>query len=315
MSSRKDYYAVLGVSKGASQDEIKRAYRKLARKHHPDVNPGDAGGEDRFKAVSEAYHVLGDPERRQKYDQVGPENFAQEFDLSDFAQQFGSIFGGGRGTRGGGLGMFEDLLGAPGGPFGRGGGRGSAPPPAGRDVQVVVALPLVEAVEGVERTISYRRPDGGLAERTRVRIPAGVREGSRIRLRGKGERSAAGGPPGDLFLEIELLPHPHLSVVGSDLHVTVPVTLYEAALGGPIEVPTLKGSTTINLAAATRNGQRLRIRGKGMPSHKETAVGDLLVTIQMQLPERIDDELAGLFRQLRESYPYNPREGTSHTSE
>ncbi len=251
MATRKDYYSALGVDKSAPQEEIKRAYRKLARKLHPDVNPGDAGAEERFKAVSEAYHVLGDPERRRKYDSVGPEAFAQQFDPSDFAAQFGQFLGGGLGgfrvggIRGsgaagarGGVGNLDDLLeGLLGGAGGRGAGPfGDAPPrPAasgpspgprtpqgkdGRNVTVRLQLTLEDAVAGVEKTIAYRQPAmctscGGAGcshckgsgeelhrQTTRVRVPAGVRDGSRVRVKGKGNPASGGRPAGDLNVEI-----------------------------------------------------------------------------------------------------------------
>lgn len=314
MSRRNDYYAALGVSKGASQERIKRAYRKLARKHHPDVNPGDAKSEERFKEISEAYHVLGDEERRAKYDQVGPEVFAQEFDLSDFAQQFGRFFRGGHGRGAtGNFGMFEDLLGGLGSPFGSSSGRGGprmTSPRAGRDISVQVHLSLPEAVNGVERTISFRRAGGGSGvERTRVRIPAGVRDGSKIRLRGKGEPGARGGPRGDLYLEVKVLPHPVFKWVGDDLHASVPVAVYEAALGSEITVPTLDGAATIRLPAGTRSGQRLRLTGKGAPDRGGRGRGDLLVTISIELPDTIDPELAEIFDQIRDRHPYDPRKG------
>jgi len=183
MAARTDYYATLGVGKDASASEIKRAYRKLARKWHPDVNSGDAAAEDRFKEISEAYHVLGDEKRRKQYDRVGPEAFAQEFDLSDFGDQFGSFFRGGFSPGGQGRGrgadfsMFEEILG------GFGGARGQPPrSTAGRDVRVPLQLTFVDAVRGTDRTVAYRH--GGGTARTRVRVPAGVKDGTTIKVRG-----------------------------------------------------------------------------------------------------------------------------------
>ncbi len=294
---RKDYYATLGVPEGASQDEIKRAYRKLARKYHPDVNPGDASAEERFKEISEAYHVLGDAERRKRYDSVGPEAFAQEFDPSDFAQQFAHLFrGGGGGVQGGGFGLFEDLL---------GGGGFAAPGQAkGRDVRIEVQLGLEEILAGGERVVSYQRPDGGTAQ-ARVRIPAGTRAGSRIRISGKGEPGQRGGPAGDLYLEVRVRPHARFQLDGDDLRVGLEVTLYDAALGATVEVPTPGGTTKIKLPARSRNGQVMKVRGRGAPK-KGGGYGDLLATIRLRMPKRMDEELTELFREMRERHPYDP---------
>lgn len=304
MPSRKDYYALLGVAKDASQEDIKRAYRKLARKLHPDVNPGDATAEERFKEISEAYHVLGDEERRAAYDRMGPEGFAQQFDMSDFAVNFGNLFRGGFGTGGGGRGvdMFEELLrgGLGGGGFSAEGFGRQAPP--GRDVQVRVRLSLEEALRGGERPISYRLP-GGETRNLRARIPAGVRDGARIRLRGQG--ASAGGASGDLYLQVEVAPHSRFRLQGDDLHVDVPVTVYEAALGATVEVPTLAGSTRVKLAPGTRGGQVLRLRGKGAPA--ASGAGDLLARVSIVLPETMDEEVLSMIRGLRDKHPYNPR--------
>ncbi len=304
MSARKDYYAILGVSKDASQEEIKKAYRKLARKYHPDVNPGDAAAEERFKEISEAYHVLGDPERRKKYDQMGPEGFAQEFDLSEFAEQFGRFFrGGGRGAAGfGGFDLFEEIFGGGGPGFATaGGGRRRR----GRDVTAEVELSLREAVEGCRRVLTLPGP-GGRPRRITARIPAGVSDGTRIRLRGRGEPGPGGGPPGDLYLRVRVRPDPRFRLDGDNLRVLLPVTVYDAALGATLEVPTLDGSARIQLPPGTRNGQVLRIRGKGAP-RPGGARGDLLVEVSVQMPDEIDKDLAELFRQMRERHPYSPR--------
>lgn len=336
--ARKDYYEILGVGRDASEEEIKRAYKKLARKHHPDVNPGDADAEERFKEISEAYHVLGDEERRRQYDQVGPEQFAEEFDMSDFSQRWSRVFTGG-GSRGGIRfdvgdlgGLFEELFGgagATGGPGMRTGGRGDPRtggrggprtggrtrgarggrprPRKGRDVQVEVELGLEELLAGPERTVSYRSGSGE-RRRTRVRIPAHARDGQRIRIRGKGEPGSAGGTAGDLYLKVSLRPHPRFRLQGDDLHVDVPVTVYEAALGGRVEVPTLDGEARIDLPAGTRNGQRFRLGGRGAPG-KDGDKGDLLARVRIELPEEIDEDVAELMRQFRERRPYDPRNG------
>lgn len=296
---RKDYYKILGVAEGAPQDEIKRAYRRLARKYHPDVNPGDAAAEERFKEISEAYHVLGDEERRSRYDNVGPEAFAQEFDLSDFTQQFSHLFRGGRGPQSGGFGLFEDL-------FAGQGGFGGPMPAKGRDVRIEVQLSVEEVLAGGERVVSYRRADGTTAQ-ARVRIPAGTREGSRIRLAGKGEPGQRGGPAGDLYLEVRLRPHPTFRLDGDNVRVNLPVTIYDAALGTTLEVQTPAGPTKIKLPPGSRNGQVMRVRGRGAP-RKDGGKGDLLATIALRMPRRLDEGLEKMFRDMRERYPYEPGE-------
>lgn len=314
MPERKDYYAVLGIPKDASADDIKKAYRKLARKWHPDVNPGDAAAEERFKEISEAYHVLGDEERRRTYDHVGPEQFAQEFDLGDFASQFGAFFGGRReGGASAGFGMFEDLLGGTRG-FGGGYQQGAPRPARGRDVTMQLELGLREALRGTERQIRTEAAGGGGRAGTRVRIPAGARDGTRVRLRGKGQPGANGGPPGDLFLEVKLAPDPVFRLEGDDLHTDVPITVYEAALGATIEVPTLAAPARIAIPAGTRGGQRFRVRGRGAPRRKGGGHGDVIVTVRIALPDPMGPEVVAMMETLRDAHPYDPRGSTSKTT-
>ena len=309
----KDYYAILGVSKDASADEMKRAYRKLARKHHPDVNPGNPEAEERFKEIAEAYHVVGDVERRAAYDR-GPEQFAREFDLSDFFQQFQGGFGGMGGGISFGVGGLEDIFGV----FaGQGGGRAGRPgmgmARAGRDVEVPVSLSFEEAVHGVERTVRYVHPTAqGASETssTKVRIPAGVVAGKRIRVAGRGEPGIGGGPPGDLYLRLAVAEHPFFERRGTDFHLDLPVTLYEAGLGSTIQVPTLNGSTNIKLPAGTRNGQVIRIAGKGAPVPKPGTDdrGDLYVKVRIELPIKLDSKAKNLLEKFRRDHPYDPRD-------
>lgn len=332
-AGRKDYYAVLGVAKDASAADLKRAYRKLARKLHPDVNPGDASAEERFKGISEAYHVLGDAERRKQYDRVGPDAFAQEFDLSDFLLNFEGLFGnrrggpgvpGGRPGSGGGAGgfggFFEDLLTGAGAPRGRGpfgggaaggSGFGTGPTPGprparGRDVRLPVELDIVEAVEGTEKTVSFRH--SGSSDRTRVRIPPGVRDGSRVRLRGKGEEGRDGGPAGDLFLEISLRAHPRFRFDGDRLVTDLPITVYEAALGAQVEVVALDGTATrIIVPPGTRSGQVFRLKGRG-GRKQDGGANDLYAVARIDLPEELDDTVVKIMEEFRERSPYDPRE-------
>ena len=309
MSGRKDYYAALGVSKDTSADEIKRAYRKLARKWHPDVNPGDTAAEERFKEISEAYHVLGDEDRRRKYDQVGPEAFAQEVDLSDFAAQFGNLFGGFRTapgqTRTGDFGMFEEILGGFGRPGASGFGAGPArtQPRPGRDVRVPLSLTLADIVTETERTIAYRHT--GASQRCKVRIPAGVNDGATVRVRGKGESSPSGGPAGDLLLEVSIQPHPTLRRDGKNLRTEIPVTPYEATLGARIEVPTLDGAAKVELPPGSRNGQVLRLTGRGIEHAGKR--GDLLARVVIQMPREASPDLKEIMEQFRDRAAYNPR--------
>lgn len=306
----KDFYAVLGVDKKASAAEVKKAYRKKARTLHPDANPGDDAAEQRFKAVGEAYAVLSDPEKRQQYDAVramaggarftagagGPGAGAGGFeDL--LGGLFGQAAGGGAGfrPRGAGAGQgvppeFEDLLG---GLFTQGAGAGQrqsagfrAPqaPRRGADIQAGTTLGFLEAVEG--STVTLQGSDGS---QVRARIPAGVRDGQKIRLAGKGRPGDPGSPPGDLIITVAVRAHPVFTRSGDDLRVTVPITFAEAALGGEVEVPTLDGGTVrLKVAPGTPSGRTLRAKGRGVTTSRGT--GDLLVTLSVVVPQRLDDD-------------------------
>jgi len=356
MPERKDYYEVLGVAKDVSREDLKRAYRKLARQCHPDVNPGDSAAEERFKAISEAYHVLSDKERREAYDR-GPERFAQEFDLSDFFSHFAQASG----TRGGGgrvhfadlSDLFGGVFSGSGAGFGGGGygaprgsgqgfpgaashGAGARGAKAGRDVSVPLSLSFDDALNGVERSVTFRRPalcdacggsgtQGGApcgrcsgsgqiqkTDRARVKIPAGVSDGVKVRVPGRGEPGASGGPAGDLYLQITVEPHAVFRREGSDIYAEVPVTIYEAGLGATIHVPTLAGNTCINLPAGTRSGQVIRLAGKGAPSGKKgksNTHGDLYVTVRIDMPKVLDAEAEELLRKFEKEHPYDPRSG------
>ncbi len=288
----KDFYATLGVPKNADAAAIKKAYRKLARSLHPDQNPDNPAAEARFKEVGEAYAVLSDPEQRKQYDAVramagggarfsaGPGGAASGAGFEDiFGGLFGPEAGGGRvrySTAGGG-GGFEDILG---GLFGGGAGFRARGPQKGQDIEATTTLPFRQAVEGstVSLTVEGRRVN--------ARIPAGVRDGQRIRLRGKGRPGEAGGPAGDLVIAVHVEPHPVFALDGHDLRVTVPVTFAEAALGAQIEVPTLDGRTVrVKVPAGTPSGRTLRVKGHGVASAQAT--GDLLVTVQVAVPQKL----------------------------
>ncbi|WP_282944607.1 DnaJ C-terminal domain-containing protein [Cellulomonas endometrii] len=296
----KDFYAVLGVSKDADAATIKKAYRKLARTMHPDHNPGDAVAESKFKEVGEAYAVLSDPEQRQQYDQLRAMAGGARFragaggpggaQAGGFEDLFGGVFGGagggsrvrfpqGASTGGGGNGGFEDLLG---GLFGGGGG-GFGQPRGGRrgaDLSAVTTLPFRQAVEG--STVAL-----GVEGRTvKARIPAGVRDGQKIRLRGKGRPGENGAPAGDLEVTVRVTPHPVFALDGSNLRVTLPVAFDEAALGAEVAVPTLDGgSVRLKIPAGTPSGRTLRVKGRGVKTPAGT--GDLLVTVQVVVPQRL----------------------------
>src|ERR1700730_4672995 len=260
----KDYYDVLGVSRSATEDEIRKEYRKLARKHHPDVNPGDKSAEERFKDINEAYEVLSDAEKRKRYDQLGA-NWEAGADFTpppgarngglDFTS-FGNAFGGARGASDFSD-FFESLFG------GRGARRTRADfrMPA-QDIEAEISLTLEEAHRGVKRNITLQSPGMDHMKSLEVTIPPGVREGTVIRLAGQGEPGTNGGPPGDLYLHVRIEPHPLFEIVGdADVQIEFPVAPWEAALGAKVTVPTLDGTVEMKIPAGTQGGKRLRLRG------------------------------------------------------
>jgi curved DNA-binding protein len=311
----KDYYAVLGVSESATPEEIKKAYRKLARKYHPDVSK-EADASDRFKDVGEAYEVLKDPEKRAEYDQLRkygtrddgsfqpPPGWQSasgfggggytEADARQFIDFFEEIFGGGR--RGG---------------FGGGGFRQSMRM-RGEDVHARLALFLEEAFNGCEKQVSFtvHEPDdqGRLIPRQKtlkVKIPAGMREGQHIRLKGQGAPGVGGGESGDLFIEVELAPHPHFSIEGRDVLVTVPISPWEAALGATVTVPTVSGKVNVKVPKGATSGRKLRLKGKGFPGKHP---GDQIVVLQVAMPEQHTAEAEALYEKLAElEKGFNPR--------
>ena len=277
---QKDYYRVLGVSSDAPQDEITKAYRSLARRLHPDRNPDDARAEERFKEVSAAYDVIGDADKRQQYDEIRR--------LAASGNPFGAPGPGGshsfQFSGADGLGdLLADLFGGGGAPFGAPGGANR--PQRGPDHQAQISLSFSEAVNGVAREVgSGQRSD---RPSTKVRIPAGVADGQRIRLRGKGGAGANGGPPGDLFVIVRAGEHPLFGRDGEHLTLTVPVSFSEAALGARIAVPTFEGEpVTLRLPSGTRSGRTLRVRGRGVKTDRGT--GDLLVTVDIVVPKKLN---------------------------
>lgn len=309
MPPRRDFYEILGVPRGASQDEIQRAYRKLARDNHPDVNK-DPAAEDRFKEASEAYSVLSDPATRRRYDAFGA-GFRQvpdDVDPETWARARGRGAGPGRAGRAGtgGFGGFdqevdlEDLLG---GIFtGRGGraGRGWGPIP-GADQEAEIELTVEEAYHGGRRSITL-----GDSRRLDVEIPAGVTDGQRIRLAGQGGRGGDGAPAGDLYLIVRIAPHPRYRVEGRDIYVHLPVTPWEAALGAPVVVETPGGEAKVKVPAGTSSGRRLRLRGRGMPSARGKP-GDLYAEVRIMVPPQLSEEERRLFEQLAAVSTFDPR--------
>lgn len=284
VTSKKDYYDTLGVARTASEKDIKAAYRKLARKHHPDVNPGDAGAEEKFKEVSEAFAILSDPEKRAKYDRAGHDAFEPGFDPFQGVQfDFGGL----------GLGDLSDVFDLfGGGRRGRGGGRRAS---RGQDLELEMSLPFADAVRGT--TVEVTLPRGAFQDRVKVRIPAGIEDNGRVRLPGKG-LPGRGGPAGDAYVNVRVEPHPLFRREGSDLVCEVPVGVVKATLGGEIEVPTLDGRATVLIPSGTRSGQRLRIKGRGVPGHGARAAGHLYAVVQIVTPRELD----GPSRELLEEF-------------
>ncbi len=309
----KDYYKILGVARDASQDEIKRVYRRLARKYHPDVSK-EKNAEDRFKEVQEAYEVLKDPEKRAAYDQLGSNwRSGQEFRPppdwgKDF--EFTTSFGG-PGEDGGFSDFFSSLFGAR-SPFGQQGGpgrRGFAR--SGEDHVAKIEIDLEHAFRGGTQTIELKSPqlsdDGRVAVKPRtlrVTIPAGVIEGQRIRLAGQGSAGIGGGPAGDLYLEIGLRPHRLLEVEGRDVTLTLPIAPWEAALGATIQTPTLAGPVDLRIPPGAKSGQRLRLKGRGLPG---ATPGDQYVVLKIVLPPVDTPEARAFFEKMKHELPFEPR--------
>jgi curved DNA-binding protein len=307
--SFRDYYEVLGVPRDASEEDIRRAYRKLARQYHPDVNK-ETGTEDRFKEVSEAYEVLRDKEKRERYDRLGA-NWKAGDDVSgasgfsgfggpngdygdvrvefggegDFSEFFEGLFGGGRrGRRTAGFGGFEGFS-------ARGG-----------DQEAEIELTLEEAARGGGRRISLG--DGRDYE---VSIPPGVRDGQRIRLAGEGGRGVSGGPSGDLFLRVRIKPHPRFRLEGRDLYLDLPIAPWEGVLGAQVDVPTLEGASRVKVPPGSSTGRKLRLRGQGFPGPRG-GHGDLYAVLKVEVPKKPSDGERELYERLAQVSDFNPRE-------
>ena len=286
----KDYYAVLGVTKGASEKEIKQAYRKLARKYHPDVNPGSKEAEEKFKEISEAYEVLNDKEKRTKYDRFGEEWQRYEHQGAPGPGGY-EHFGGFNFDLGHGTGEFGDFFEMLFGP--RGAARQDM---RGADLEAQIEIMLEEAYEGARKSISVT-PSGGHSRRLEVKIPAGVNDGSKIRLAGEGV-AGPGGKKGDLFLIVRLKPHHIFERRGDDLFEEMTVPFATAALGGEIQVRTMKGRVTMKIPAGAQSGQTFRLTGQGMPRLNKPGKGDLFVKVRISVPKRLTDRQRELIQEL-----------------
>ena len=317
----KDYYATLGVKKIAPEDEIKKAYRKLAQKYHPDANQGDAAAEDKFKEVSHAYDVLSDAKTRKEYDdfremltsgfsfggapggaRAGGGRRIRIEDLGDLGDIFGrGGFGGGSGGAGAG-GVFTDDI------FGSIFNRGNRPAKGG-DLETEIALAFREALDGTTANLRLTDPSTGNQRSIKVRIPAGVSDGARIRVPGKGNPSPNGGQPGDLYVTVGVVPDAVFGRKDRDVTLALPITFTEAALGAEVAVPTVDGGmVTLKIPAGTQAGKTFRLRGKGGGSNGSTAKGDMLVTVNVVVPQKLSKESKELLQRFAEAQPESPRE-------
>lgn len=305
--SYKDYYKILGVEREASKDEIAKAFKKLARKYHPDLNPGDKNSEEKFKEINEAYEVLKDEQKRKMYDQLGPDwQQGQQFGGNPFGAggnpfggggtRFtfnGQQFGGGQGFEGSGFSdFFETLFG--GGRQGANFGGYASQPQRGRDIEADISVSLEDAVKGGERSITLQGGEG--PKNLKVNIPAGVKDGAKLRLAGQGYDSPNGGAKGDLYLRIRFAPHSLFHVDGTDLTYDVRLAPWQAVLGAKVIVPTLDGNVELNIPAGTGSGKKMRLRGKGLGP--ASARGDLYVRIGIDAPKELTPKQRELWEAL-----------------
>ncbi len=317
----KDYYSLLGVSRGASEKEVRSAYRKLARKHHPDVNPGDKAAETRFKEINTAYEVISDPDKRRKYDQYG-DQWEQADQIEEMQRRRNVRFGGNGGFQQFDLGDVANLGDLFGGAFGRGGGHRRTMSRHGQDVQHPVDVTLEEAYHGTARTLEMAGQEpcptcggageiagatchacGGLGQiqRTRrieVKIPAGAATGSKVRIAGEGQPGMGGGRKGDLLLVVTVRPHPRFERRGDDLLEEIDVPLTTAVLGGEAEVPTVTAKVMLKVPPLTQNGRVFKLAGLGMPRLGKAGKGDLQARVRIRLPDTLSDEQKRLFEEL-----------------
>ena len=312
----RDYFKVLGVERGADTDTVKRAFRKLARQYHPDVNPGDKDAEAKFKEISEAYEVLSDPDKRRRYEQFGQYwnqagaggmggmdvDFGRYGNFDDFINDLLGRFGGPAGAGGGFSGFGSGFPGGgfPGGGFPGGGFAGGRSASLNLDAEATISLSFAEAFRGCERTLAVND------ERVQVRIPAGVKPGSRLRLKGKGNLQPGTGRRGDLYLNLQLQEHPVWSLDGDQLRADLPLSLDELALGGEVRVATPDGEATVTVPPAMAVGRTLRLKGKGWPG--SGGRGDLLLSLTLRQPSSYSDQERALLEQLRAVRSTDPRQ-------
>lgn len=301
-----DPYSVLGIARSASDDEVRRAFLKLAKELHPDVRPGDKAAAERFKRVNAANDILGDPEKRRKYDRG-------EIDASGEPRRAYHGFGAGapfgaRGARAGAGagddtgfgGIFEDLFGGGAGRFGR--GRGGGFPARGQDVRYTLDIDFLESITGTTKRVTM--PEGGMLD---LAVPEGVADKQVLRLKGKGQSGPRGGEAGDALVEIRVRPHPDFARDGDDISYTLALSLDEAILGGKVEVPTATGRVQLTIPKGTSSGRVFRLKGKGVKNLTTGATGDQLVKIAIVLPATIDDKLAYFISEWRQDHGYDPR--------
>ena len=308
----RDYYEVMGVSRDATQDDIKRAYRKLARKYHPDISK-DPDAESKFKEMGEAYEVLKDPEKRAAYDQLG-KNYKAGQDFTpppgwDAGFEFSGGGFDGSGDAGAFSEFFESLFGK--GGFGQGRRQAGGFHMRGQDHRAKILIDLEDAIHGANRTITLQVPEvdsqGRMQTRTRtlnVSIPRGVKQGQQIRLAGQGATGIGQGGKGDLYLEIEFRPHSFYRVEGRDIYLDLPVTPWEAALGGTVKVPTPTGIVEMKIPPGSASGKKMRLKGRGIPG--KTA-GDFYVVLRISLPQADSDQAKALYEQMKTELDFNPR--------
>ncbi|MDX9745280.1 MAG: DnaJ C-terminal domain-containing protein [Syntrophales bacterium] len=302
-----DYYKILGIGKASTADEIKKAYRKLALKFHPDKNPGNKDAEEKFKKINEAYAVLSDAEKRKEYDQFGSadsfkQRFSQEdifrgFDLNEILKDLGFGFGGASQRR-------QDFSQGQTDPFASffGGGqrRYARAPQKGEDLYYNISISLEESVFGAEKKIAFHKQDH-VAE-INVKIPKGINAGKKLRLVGKGGPGVAGGPPGDLFLEINILPHPIFARDGNDIHILKSINYSQAVLGTSIDIPTVDGSVKrVKVPSGTQSNTKIRLKGLGVPATKNSPAGDQYVKITIDVPRKLNDRQRKIMKELSET--------------